>query len=212
MDPNMQLVAAAQRGDIGLMRSALAQGADALDGALVAACNGDATLAAGYLIDLGANPRVIDDWPARKAAESGALDALRLLLERVSEDAARDIAARALGEAAACGREETVRWLLDTGAITLKEAGKDPLLRAAIGGHANLVTLFLERMGGGSPALLNEVLEKTVAATSGRAEVAWLLLKRGADVDALQPMARRVVLRLMDKTKPPSAPEIKAPA
>jgi ankyrin repeat protein len=195
-----QLLLAAKNGDIGALRAALADGADTLDSALVTAAGEGHGLAATYLIDSGADLQVLDYWPARRAAEGGHLDTLRLLLDRAGDNAP-DMAQVVLSEAASHGHEELVRWLLDEGHANPAGAADTPLKRAALKGHLSVAELLLER-GKASPEQLNNALGQ--AAKSDTATVARLLISRGATLDALDPVLQSLAERLLAK-EPPSA-------
>jgi ankyrin repeat protein len=97
----------------------------------------------------------------------------------------------ALCMAAAHGRLEVARLLLDGGAdpSLVKSDGATPLMAAALNGRLEVARLLLER--GADPSLTssNGLTPLVVAATNGQQEMLRLLLTlgRGAAVDAVSP-------------------------
>jgi ankyrin repeat protein len=141
-DANHRLWNAARSGDIGGVRSALADGANNFGEALVEASRNNFLAAAAYLLDRGADVHFSDDLPLRRAAEHGHAETVRLLLERGANIHAHD--EYALNQAAVNGQPETVRLLLDQGADAFFNTDH-VLCWSARYGQAEVVRLLLER-------------------------------------------------------------------
>jgi len=91
----------------------------------------------------------------------------------------------ALGEAAASGRKDAVRLLLDRGAAIdgRDSRGRTPLMHAAKHGHTDVAALLLGR---GAALLMDDNSWGPLhhAAASGCKDMVELLLEKGADVHA----------------------------
>jgi hypothetical protein len=112
--PNQNLLDAARCGDIGAIRAALAESAGGLNQALVEASKAGQVIAAGYLIDRGADLHASRDQALRLAARQGQAEVLRLLLDRGADLHAMDECA--LYWAASNDRLEAAQLLLERGA------------------------------------------------------------------------------------------------
>jgi ankyrin repeat protein len=159
-DPAKRLFDAAKKGDIGAIRSALAEGAspDATTGKttttpLMIAAEKGRTLAVQYLLDAGANPNLATrqgTTALHKAIAKGQFEAVELLLERGADPRVED--GRGLipvqeacfafvGDKAV----EIVRMILERGSPTSSPNGVWSGLRDAIRrGNPPLAALFLE--------------------------------------------------------------------
>jgi ankyrin repeat protein len=192
-DPRAEqaLIKAAEKGDIGGIRAALAQGAQDANRALIRASAGGHALAVGYLLDHGADihfalrggPRPGD--PLREAVRNKRVEVVRLLLER-GADATFD-GSMALCVAVKNGSVQIVRMLLKAGADP-GPRGYEALLIGIEGGEAECVRVLLksERAKGVPSEVLDPYCEEGLrfAVANGNVRLAEAVLDGGADVRA----------------------------
>jgi ankyrin repeat protein len=172
-DPNDDLVEAAQNGDIGALRAALASGADAVDVACWAALDADQSAAVIYLLDRGADARGFDDHLFREAAARGNLDIVEWCLEHGADLRAHH--EDALIRAAGGGHAQVVLALLSRGA-DLYVQDEAPLCAAIVNGHADMAKLLIDR---GAQLYSEETSAAFVEACQrGHLEIARFLLSQ----------------------------------
>jgi ankyrin repeat protein len=190
------LVTAAQRGDVGAVKAALAASpkvddADRLSKRTalhMAAFSGNAEIAK-LLLDAKAGPNVQDrtgKTPVTVAAEKGNAEVLKLLLAAGGDANARDqVQGSPLLWAAGLGTPDTVRVLLEAGANPniADVNGMTPLMWASGVGRPEVVELLVakgadlkatDRMGG-ETALMRAI-------RTGKVETVKLLLAKGGDI------------------------------
>lgn len=152
------------------------------EGALAAAANGGhaqvVQLLFTYKADIRSDPRALVH-----AASGGHLDIVRIFLDRGLK-ATSDTGTQALGAAAEAGHRPVVELLITRGADVNAQPTGDfsPLVRAAMGGRADMVRLLVDRDAkvrstGGDQALV-------ASAGRGHTDIARVLLDRGADVES----------------------------
>ncbi len=150
-DLNEELLLAARKGNVGMVRRLLDKGADI-----------------NAKSPYGATPLYF-------AASNGHLEVVRLLLERGADVNAKEAfyGSTALNSATAKGRAPIVKILLDKGA----EGKEQALVTAAFFGHTEVVKVVLEK-GGLKAEALSDALG--AATKSNHTQIADLLQKAGA--------------------------------
>jgi hypothetical protein len=188
-DLNMELREAAQRGDIGAIRTARADGATCLDRALVWACSADQPLAVAYLADCGARVEAIledrpDDADEDPTGDSAPVPTLERAPNEPGDD--RD---NWRAHVAFSGYREVLDTLLARG-LDLREhdyPSQYAFESAARAGHAE-IALKLLRAGAwceGEPFVSGgESQALTWAAREGCPELVEALAREGAPLDA----------------------------
>jgi len=192
---NADLLEAAKSGDIGGIRSALSEGADALDRALVWACVNNQTLAASYLLDRGARADAIfdngsydedDDAVAAATSREGSAAPASSHAEAVEEPDTS-----ALAHLASSGYADVIELLLERG-LNLRQrdyASQAAVQAAAWEGRADIALRLLDAGAWfeNEPFEPGEDSERRVlawAAREGCPELAEAMLQRGAPFDA----------------------------
>jgi ankyrin repeat protein len=185
------LMAAAERGDLGLVQALLAQGADVNakginnhTTALIRAVQRGQVDIALLLLAQGADPNAGSEGgerPLMVAAERGDLDLVQALLARGADVNAKDInISTALIRAVQRGRVDVVNLLLAQGADpeTLSYGNQTPLRLAARDGQSAVVEALLDRGARITPEAL------AVAVIGGHVDTVKRLIARGANVNA----------------------------
>jgi len=163
---DLELLAAARKGDGATVEALLDRGADA-----------SARTSRG-------------ETPLMVAARSNSLETVAVLLARsAGPNAAGRHGITALITASSGGQTEMVRALLDHGADASKfdQTGRTPLIVAAPAGHSDIAGALLANGADVHMSDMGGVTALLIAAAKGHTEIAQALLANGADVNSENP-------------------------
>jgi FOG: Ankyrin repeat len=201
-DKNVQLLEAAQNGNVNYVRSALNHGADVnarntkgLTALMMASERGNVEVVK-LLLDKGADVNAKGNNGSNAlimASAKGSAEVVKLLLDKGADvnakSATKDLEYTALMSALMINNIDIVRLLLDRGAdinMKLKTKGQEytPLMMASFLNRIDTVRLLLDRGADVNAKGIMGTTALIIASMKGNAAVAKLLLANGADVNA----------------------------